>query len=255
MFLSLQQMNNTTTNSEWFQDWFDSPFYHMLYFKRNEKEAQAFILRLLDHLNPAKDAIMLDLACGKGRHSRFLADQGFEVVGLDLSLQSIRFAKQFETPRLSFYQHDMRLPFRSNYFDYIFNFFTSFGYFKHERDDIGVLRSAARGLKRGGVMILDFFNATYIREHLVPTETLKLENITFSIQRYLDLERVHKLIEFETEGENKHYEESVSLFTLADFQRLCSKAGLEIIQIFGDYQLNTYDAKNSPRLILLMRKA
>lgn len=239
---------------EWFVDWFDSPFYHLLYFKRNEKEAQAFISRLLEFLQPSKDAIMLDLACGKGRHSRYLAEQGYEVVGLDLSFQSIEYAKQFETEKLSFYQHDMRLPFRINYFDYIFNFFTSFGYFRYEHDDVSALRSAAQGLKKDGVFVLDFFNAAFIRQNLLPIDTQVVEGVSFFIHRFIENDRVHKQIQFELNGQQQRYEESVSLFTLSDFRRLCDKAGLEIMSTFGDYQLNAFEESTSPRLILLMRK-
>ena len=118
----------------WYKDWFNSPFYHKLYFERDEKEAAAFISTLIDHLKPGPGSYMLDIACGRGRHSRFLAEKGFNVTGIDISFDSIAFAKKFEKANLEFYQHDMRLPFRVNYFHYAFNFFTSFGYFKTRRE-------------------------------------------------------------------------------------------------------------------------
>ena len=120
--------------AEWYKEWFNSPFYHKLYFERDEQEAQKFILKLLDYLKPPIESQILDVACGRGRHSRFLAQHGYDVTGIDLSHDSIAFAKQFETDRLHFYQHDMRLPAWINYFDYVFNFFTSFGYFKTRRE-------------------------------------------------------------------------------------------------------------------------
>ncbi|MGZ8538498.1 MAG: class I SAM-dependent methyltransferase, partial [Flavisolibacter sp.] len=122
---------------EWYKEWFNSSFYHKLYFDRDENEASAFILRLLDHLKPPSGSFMLDVACGKGRHSKLLAEQGYDVTGIDISLDSIQNAKQFEQEHLHFFQHDMRLPAWINYFDYAFNFFTSFGYFatRREHDD------------------------------------------------------------------------------------------------------------------------
>ncbi len=87
---------------------------------------------------------MLDVACGRGRHSRILASKGFVVTGIDISFDSIAFAKQFENENLDFYQHDMRLPFRVNYFDYAFNFFTSFGYFKTRREHDDAIRTIAK---------------------------------------------------------------------------------------------------------------
>ena len=78
----------------WYKDWFNSPFYHKLYFERDEKEAETFLLRLIDHLKPATGSHMLDVACGRGRHSRILAKKGFRVTGIDISFDSIAFAKK-----------------------------------------------------------------------------------------------------------------------------------------------------------------
>src|SRR4029077_10954842 len=106
---------------------------HKLYFERGEEEASAFISHLLDHLRPASGSLMLDVACGRGRHSRILAEKGFDTTGIDLAEGSIEWALRYENDHLHFYQHDMRLPFWINYFDYAFNFFTSFGYFRTQR--------------------------------------------------------------------------------------------------------------------------
>ena len=86
-----------------------------------------------DHLQPGPVTAMLDVACGKGRHSRFLAEKGYDVTGIDLSEYSIGEALKYEAENLHFYRHDMRLPFWINYFDYAFNFFTSFGYFQQPK--------------------------------------------------------------------------------------------------------------------------
>ena len=110
---------------EWYKDWFNSPFYHKLYFDRDEKEAEIFIKKLVDHLEPKPGSRLLDIACGKGRHSKIMASFGYQVTGIDISPNSIEIAKQYEGPNLDFYLHDMRLPFWANYFHYAFNFFTS----------------------------------------------------------------------------------------------------------------------------------
>ena len=57
---------------EWFKDWFDSPYYHILYKDRNFDEAEQFINNLLTFLKPETNSRFLDLGCGKGRHSVFL---------------------------------------------------------------------------------------------------------------------------------------------------------------------------------------
>ena len=112
-------------SSTWFKEWFNSPYYHKLYFEHDEKEASAFITRLLNKLSVPEQAKLLDVACGRGRHSKILASHGFDVTGIDLAPASIAIAKAQENGHLHFYEHDMRLPFWINYFDYAFNFFTS----------------------------------------------------------------------------------------------------------------------------------
>lgn len=113
-------------HTEWFDAWFDTPYYHILYFNRDEQEAENFITRLINYLQPAKGSRMLDVACGKGRHSLTLANMGFSVTGIDLSANSIAEANKFAHADLEFFQHDMRQPFRINYYQYAFNFFYKF---------------------------------------------------------------------------------------------------------------------------------
>ena len=140
----------------WFKDWFNSPFYHQLYAHRDETEAADFIDKLITHLQPKAGARMLDVACGKGRHSMQLAANGFDVTGIDLSKESIAAALLNEGENLHFYEHDMRLPFWINYFDIAFNFFTSFGYFKTQREHDNAIRTIATALKPGGIFVMDF---------------------------------------------------------------------------------------------------
>jgi len=111
----------------WFKDWFNSPYYHQLYQHRDDSEAMQFVKKMISFLHPNPNSRMLDVACGKGRHSKALADMGFDVTGIDLSSESIAEAKKSEADNLHFYEHEMRLPFWINYFEFAFNLFTSFG--------------------------------------------------------------------------------------------------------------------------------
>src|SRR6476619_1337531 len=132
---------------EWFREWFNSDYYHKLYFERDEKEAQQFIDQLVHHFNMPAGSRILDVACGRGRHSRYLASLGYDVTGIDISPESIKYAKQFESDNLQFYEHDMRLPFWINYFDFTFNFFTSFGYFATLRENVLAISTMAKSLR------------------------------------------------------------------------------------------------------------
>ena len=74
---------------DWFKDWFNSPYYHLLYKNRDDNEARSFMDVLLQKLNMKEGSCILDLACGKGRHSKYLNEKGFDVTGVDLAKESI----------------------------------------------------------------------------------------------------------------------------------------------------------------------
>ncbi len=242
----------TPAKTEWFKDWFNSPYYHLLYKNRDYQEAKNFIDRLLAELHPAADSTILDLACGKGRYSRYLAEKGFCVTGLDIAEASIKYAQQFENERLTFFQHDMRLPYRINYFDYIFNFFTSFGYFETEKDHLKTVVNIAKGLRLEGKFVLDFFNSKKVITNLREEEEKQVGSIHFRIHRSLDEQGyILKNIQFEDKGEHCDFTERVRAFTLEDFQLLFAKAGLKIAKTFGCHELSPFDETTSDRLILV----
>ena len=153
-------------HKEWFDSWFSSPYYEMLYAKRDEAEAHAFLQRLISWLNPKDGSYMLDVACGKGRYSKVLAEMGFDVVGIDLAEKSIREAQKMETTNLHFIVHDMRKPFLQNHFDYAFNFFTSFGYFKTKHDNSLAAKSMFDAVKKNGHVLIDFVNRNFAIQNI-----------------------------------------------------------------------------------------
>lgn len=241
----------------WFEDWFNSPYYHLLYKNRNDDEAQAFIERLISYLKPLDNSKILDVACGKGRHSKVLADMGFDVTGIDLSEASIEEANKESHDRLQFFQHDMRLPFRINYYDFAFNFFTSFGYFNTQREHNNALRSITQSLRKEGIIVIDFLNKEYISDRLEPNATVKCDEITFIISKWQDDKHFFKRIEVkenEEEAKKLLYTERVAKFGLTEFKDMLSLQNTEIIAVFGDYNLGEYDTKNSPRLIIVGKK-
>ncbi len=240
---------------EWFELWFDSPYYHILYRKHDDQDAQAAIDNLLGVVDLPAGARVLDLACGKGRHARYLADKGFDVTGLDISDASISYARRFEQERLAFYQHDMRRPFRMRYFDAVFNFFTSFGYFDSDRDHLTALVNISKGLRPGGRLLLDFFNSRYVAAHLIPEEEQTIDGIRFTLRRKLENGYVVKSVDFDHAGRHHHFTERVRLLDLADFSDMFKKAGLRITNTFGDYDLQPLSPDGSRRLILIAETA
>ena len=245
-----------TETTPWFKNWFNSPYYHQLYFGRDEEEAANFINKLIDYLKPMPGAQMLDVACGKGRHSRRLASKGFNVTGVDLSPDSIREAKQFESENLEFFVHDMRLPFWINYFDYAFNFFTSFGYFNTRREHDNSIRTIAQSIKPNGIFVLDYLNVHYAEDHLVHTSDVKIEDINYFITKWFDENHFYKKIIVEDEALKKpiEHQEKVAKFSLGDFTEMLAYHQLQVQEVFGDYSFNSYHVRNSSRMVIISKK-
>jgi SAM-dependent methyltransferase len=242
--------------AEWFENWFDSPYYHKLYFDRDEEEALLFIGNLINYLNATPGSLMLDIACGKGRHSKTLSSYGHTVTGIDISPQSIEYAKQFENDILEFFQHDMRLTFRINYYHYAFNLFTSFGYFKSQRENDDALRTIAQSLKPNGVFVFDYLNSFYIEKNLISAAVKVIGGTTFNIKKWKTITHFIKQIQIEDPQLKIPllYQEKVASFTFEDFEKMFAKQSLKILKTFGSYALEPFNLEQSKRLIIVAQK-
>lgn len=224
----------------------------MLYKDRDATEAQVFMHNLTNYLNLPEGGTILDLACGKGRHSRYLNAIGYDVTGIDLSVNSIAYAKQFENNRLRFEVHDMCKPYPKR-FDAVFNLFTSFGYFEDDGDNLKTIQAIKANLNATGFGVIDFMNTDYVIANLVPEDNKTVDGITFNQKRYVQDGYIIKDINFEADGKAFSFQEKVKAFILADFESLFSAAGVHLLDIFGDYKLRKFDVTTSERLVMVFK--
>lgn len=239
---------------DWFENWFDSPYYHLLYRHRDTVEAQEFMDLLIERVPFSPGATVLDVACGKGRHSIYLSSKGFDVTGFDLSEQSIAHNLAYGNERLHFYRHDMRDVFRVNYFDYVINLFSSFGYFDRDQDNHHAMLSSVKALKKGGTFVFDYANSAWIRNSLVSASEEKADGILFKIKKHVREPFVVKEIELEDAGVVHHYCERLRLFKPEVLTEMMRSCGLEIKSVYGDYSLHPFDQADSSRMIVVAVK-
>lgn len=242
--------------NEWFNTWFDTPYYHILYSNRDETEAEVFLSCLIQTMSVSQGSSILDLPCGKGRHSIFLADKGLKVTGADLSVASIELAKSHSSgyKHLTFLVHDLRKPAWNEEFDYVLNLFTSFGYFETEAEDKAAFTTLSKALKKGGKLVIDFLNVTSAVAHLKEEEIKTIQGIEFYLKRYVQDGYIHKEIRFTADRIPYFFTERVKALSLEDFNRFFAFSDLELTDVFGNYQLEKYDALNSERLIMIAKK-
>lgn len=240
--------------NNWFEDWFDSHYYHILYKDRDNSEAEFFINNLITYLKPIPSSKMLDVACGKGRHAIFINKKGYFTHAFDLSENNISEAKREENNSLKFYVNDIRTPLNVNYYNCAFNLFTSFGYFITNDDNQKAINSISSSLVKNGILIIDFLNAHLTASNLIKAEKKIINGIKFNINKEVEDNFIVKHIKFRDNKTDYHFTERVQLICLDDFKNYLSNAGLFIQETFGDYSLNPFDEKNSERLIIIAKK-
>ncbi|AZN40245.1 class I SAM-dependent methyltransferase [Paenibacillus albus] len=244
--------------STWFEQSFGSD-YMIVYRHRNWEQANREVQRMAAWLELPSGAAILDVGCGMGRHALALAQLGYEVTGMDLSKALLKKAREHNDEGLikELIQGDMReLPFADHSFDATVNLFTSFGYFVEEDDNKRVLAEIRRVLKPDGQFLIDFLNAAYVIDHLVPRSERLDEETGLHIEELRSITEdgwVVKQIAIRAAGDEasiRCYEERVRLFSLTWFEQALSEAGLLLTHVYGDYEGHAYDEQRSPRLIL-----
>lgn len=243
----------------WFEEWFDSPLYDSLYSDRNEEEAARLAALIEKTIPPGIYPSVLDLGCGRGRHAFSLSGRGYQVTGIDLSEEAILKAKDKAESRgiknVEFLVHDMRDPLPKT-FDTVVNLFTSFGYFEDDSENIRVLESVKKMLRKGGVFFMDYMNADRVRSNYEPSGEGEFKDIHYSIVRYIEEDIIYKRIRFDG-GELDQpliYTEQVKLYDLEWFLESFDRCGFEIEKVFGNYNGDGYNPEKCSRLVMAVRK-
>jgi len=246
----------------WFEEWFDDPHYHQLYGHRSQAEAKLFVEAMHKHWN-WEGLSLLDLACGKGRHAKAAADLGHNVLGVDLSPNSIAAATEEHagTAGLAFAEGDMRTFALNRTFDGVLNLFTSFGYFNTEEEHLDVLMAIHRHIKPGGFLVLDFLDVVFAKRHLVPSESLERSGVTYDITRALEPgvagghpTFVKRIRHQGPDGPVEHTERVAALGN-AHLTNMLERTGFDVLERFGSYDLSPWEVGETPRLILHATKS
>jgi len=240
--------------THWFEHWFDSPLYEALYAHRDSGEAQLLAELIAGSAPKERYPRLLDVACGRGRHSLNFARRGYEVTGLDLAPSAIQKASdQAETQGLKahFFVSDMRKALDDR-FDLIVNLFTSFGYFTTDEENELPLMAMAQMLQPEGQLWIDFLNPVCVRNTLVSENAGQLPDWKYNIKRWIEDGAVHKeihLVQSET-GDEQIFQEYVRLLEREWFERVATRSGLRLLQVYGNYKGENYLPESSPRMIM-----
>ncbi len=172
-------------------------------------------------------------------------------MGFDLSLTLL--AQNADLPRVA---GDMRcLPFADRTFDWVLNFFTSFGYFESERENFRILEEMVRVLAPGGRFLIDLFNIDRVLATLEPRETREINGRRVEIERWYDARsrRINKQIRVHAaDRPTRSYLESVRAYRRDEVTNGLEWAGLELEAVYGGFDGEPFGG-DSERMILVGR--
>ena len=252
-------VKRTPSAGAWFSELFNADFFlgaPATSSAHTEREAE-FIARAL---GVASGGRLLDLACGYGRHAIALAARGYDLVGLDLSLDMLKAAlarAQKASLAIKFVHGDMRDLNFQQVFDGAYCVDTSFGYFS-EPENLMVLRGLSDALKSGGRLLLDVANRDYCLKS-VPTRNwwegdgcLVQEDVEFD---YVASRVAIKRFSVFADGTQQESNISVRLYALHELTRMLQVAGFEIREVSGHrHTPGAFFGAESARLMVVAQK-
>ncbi|MDP6041580.1 MAG: class I SAM-dependent methyltransferase [Candidatus Latescibacteria bacterium] len=205
-----------------------------------------------------KNARLLDLGCGYGRHAIPLAQKNLKVVGLDRSpvlLGEAQSRAQQANPSPAFIRADVRtIPFTET-FDAVISMFSSLGYFEDENENFLVLQNIANTLKPGGKLLIETANRDFVVRHNPPVQIYRPEDMTLIEEREFDALTSRSLVDVTIvqNGEETHLHHSIRLYTATELDMLLASVGLITTAVWGDFHGDDLTI-DSPHLILLAEK-
>jgi SAM-dependent methyltransferase len=240
------------------QEWYEQHFqedYLKIYKHRSEIEAARELEKLAPylHLKPGQKA--LDLCCGEGRHSRWLAKQGLDVLGIDLSPVLLQEAmKKTVDPSIHYIRSDVRHIAIKQEMDLVVNLFTSFGYFETDRENEKVIQNVSSALKEDGYFLIDYLNPDYVKTNLIPFSRDFRDGLDIVQYRTVTENFVRKKIIVNHKASESHYSENVKLYSVEQLMKMLVRNDLHVLHLFGDYNASAYQPNRSLRMILICKK-
>ena len=239
----------------WFKDWFASEEYNSVYNHRDENDAKKLIDLILSNVSLNENSLILDAACGRGRHLNYLSSLKLNAIGFDLSMQFLLQAKKNSFGvNTSIFRADIREVCFRKKFDLVLNLFTSFGYFEMDEENFRFIKKAYSFLNDKGYYILDYLNKNYLVQNLIPYTKRLIGSSVLEEFREITNDRVKKRIIIEREGSKKIFHESVKLYSKDFLLEQFISFGYSYFKLFGDYDGNPYDEFKSERLIMILQK-
>ena len=241
----------------WWEVMFDEDFSRTL-----ERLEPAGVKRECDfieeRLGLQKRAMILDLACGAGKHAVELSSRSYYLVGYDLSLPMLARAYEQAFNDVHFVRGEMRRMAFQGQFDGIYCWNTSFGYFD-DATNFNVLSRIHRALRQRGRFLLDVPNRDHVCLHQPSQGWFEGDGCVcldeMDVDFFTSRLRVKRTAMFEG-GLSRELDYSIRLYTLHELGKLLHDVGFKVVEVTGHpAHPGVFFGTESPRLIVLAERS
>lgn len=230
-------------------------YYDKIYDKLDHKKESEFIKWAVNKHNSSESNMLLDIACGTGRHAYFLKDE-FKVIGVDISEEMLKIARE-KVHGVEFITGDMKKLDLGRKFDAVICMFSAMNYNVTFEELKLTLTNFYDHLNKGGVLIFDLGinKENWAEEHLsvdtVVEGNLKLARISKAYlengvlnSNFIFLVKENGKIDFDID------EHKLGIFEIKKVDELMENMGFETF-IYSNFKDEAYEIGNGERPVFV----
>jgi SAM-dependent methyltransferase len=243
----------------WWEDLFNDDFIRTMA-KITDAQIATEVSFIEESLGLAKGAVVLDMACGTGRHAIEMTRRGYQVVGFDLSLAMLARAAdeaQERDQKLNFVQGDMREMTFEETFDGVYAWNTSFGFFEEEKNN-AVITNVHRALKAGGLLLLDVANRDFLARQSPSLVWFEGDGCVCMDEMHVDWitsrMRVKRTMMLD-DGRTRESDYSIRVYALHELGKILHDHGFRVAEVSGRVGTpGVFFGADSPRILVVAEK-
>lgn len=245
-------------NKKYYHDF--SNYYMDTLANDTEKEGE-FLIALFKKYLQKETGKMLDCCCGVGRHAFIMAQNNFKVTAIDFSKDQIKNAKKIHShDNINYQIMDVRdFNVDEKDFDMSYCMWTTYNYLSLERDLKKFIKANYLHQKKGGILVLDSKNIPRLEPHRLYHRYREKENFKMDIliNKYVDnnIQNSQYLLFINDNLVKKFFfdDEFVRFYTIRELENIID-GYYELVDIYGDFDMNKYDEGKSNRFITVFRR-
>ena len=245
---------------EWWTQIFNDEYLALLppYTSRDTRREVDFIQQTL---GIEAGGLILDLACGAGRHAVGIAQRNYRVVGVDLSLSMLARAgelAQEAEQKINFIHGDMRDLGFDRTFDGVYCVDTSLGYFD-EPTNQKVLEGVFRALKPGAPFLIEIANRDFVIAQQPNMTWFQADNLVCMEEtdfNYINsrLYITRQVIMGDNQSQSR-YNFSIRLYSLHEIGLMLHHAGFAVTKVSGHHATpGAFFGGDSSKIIILAER-